>query len=384
MSFKFNFKRIISSGNFIPEIDGLRFIAIFSVLLYHVHGFLSEKDHKIYQSDIDVSFITRLIKNGDFGVPLFFVISGFILAKPFAESIVFRKPKIDLKKYFLRRVTRLEPPYFISMIVLFFISAFILKKYELSVMIESLLASLTYTHNFFYGRDTLPLINAVAWSLEIEIQFYLLAPILTLVFYIKNAKFRRTLLILSIISFIILKNSIQPPFRSLYDYLHYFLVGFLLVDFYINKERLFKKNLVLVIFFFTGLYTIWLFDVKNIVDTSMRIFWDIIQITIVFYLYHFILQNKINSFFSNKFITSIGGMCYTIYLIHYPIISFFGNPLVNNIYFSDNLFVNRFLYGTILIFLVLFFSSIFFLLVERPCMDKYWPQKLKLYIKNKL
>jgi len=36
----FGLRRITSSGNFIPEIDGLRFIAILSVVLFHIYGFL--------------------------------------------------------------------------------------------------------------------------------------------------------------------------------------------------------------------------------------------------------------------------------------------------------------------------------------------------------
>jgi len=40
---KLSFKRITSSGSFIPEIDGLRFIAIASVVLFHLSGFLTAK-----------------------------------------------------------------------------------------------------------------------------------------------------------------------------------------------------------------------------------------------------------------------------------------------------------------------------------------------------
>ena len=58
-------RRITSKGTFIPEIDGLRFVAIASVVMYHLRGFLSPE--------------SRLAAHGYRGVNLFYVISGFVL-----------------------------------------------------------------------------------------------------------------------------------------------------------------------------------------------------------------------------------------------------------------------------------------------------------------
>lgn len=69
---KLSFKRITSSGSFIPEIDGLRFIAIASVVLYHLSGFLTAKDVNQYTDDLDYSFLKHLLSHGHLGVPLFF------------------------------------------------------------------------------------------------------------------------------------------------------------------------------------------------------------------------------------------------------------------------------------------------------------------------
>jgi peptidoglycan/LPS O-acetylase OafA/YrhL len=62
------------------------------------------------------------------------------------------------------------------MTVLFFGSVFVIHDLTLSEGLKSYLASITYTHNFVYGSSFHPLINSPAWSLEIEIQFYILAP----------------------------------------------------------------------------------------------------------------------------------------------------------------------------------------------------------------
>ena len=63
---RINLSRITSSGNFIPEIDGLRFVAIVSVVLFHLYGFIENKDGSVYNSTYNFDFITNFLKNGNF------------------------------------------------------------------------------------------------------------------------------------------------------------------------------------------------------------------------------------------------------------------------------------------------------------------------------
>ena len=165
---KISLTRITSSGNFIPEIDGLRFIAILSVVLFHLFGFLSEKDPHNYVNQTDFSFLTNILEHGDLGVPLFFVLSGFILGLPFAKHHIKGEKKVNLKSYFYRRLTRLEPPYIIMMSMMCIAIVFS-NKMQITEAIHSFLASLIYSHNIIFSESSF--INVVAWSLEIEIQF---------------------------------------------------------------------------------------------------------------------------------------------------------------------------------------------------------------------
>ena len=103
-----SFKRITSTGSFIPEIDGLRFIAIASVVLCHLSSFLTIRDTNTYTDTFDYTLLKQLLSRGYLGVPLFFVISGFILGLPFAKFYIGGQKPINLKKYFLRRLTRLS------------------------------------------------------------------------------------------------------------------------------------------------------------------------------------------------------------------------------------------------------------------------------------
>lgn len=191
---KISFTRITSSGNFIPEIDGLRFIAILFVVIFHLNIFISAKDSNHYIDTIDYSFLNKIWSSGHIGVPLFFIISGFILGMPFAKFYILNEKKVSLKNYFLRRLTRLEPPYFIVLSVLLLGILFVTKTLQTDEALESYFASFFYCSNFIYPGE-LPKINGVTWSLEIEIQFYILAPLLAYLFSVKLASIRRKLIV---------------------------------------------------------------------------------------------------------------------------------------------------------------------------------------------
>jgi peptidoglycan/LPS O-acetylase OafA/YrhL len=102
------FRRITTQKRFIPQIDGLLFVAIASVIFFHIYAAL-----EIGAIPQPIPFNTDLAKRG---VELFYGISGFILGVPFVSRYLLQAPRVSLKQYFLRRLTRLEPPYFLSLI----------------------------------------------------------------------------------------------------------------------------------------------------------------------------------------------------------------------------------------------------------------------------
>src|SRR4051812_38004156 len=101
-SFLKKFRRITVSTSYLPEIDGLRFLAIFSVVVVlHIMHYL---DQKIYDDQlVQGTYWRNFIFEGGNGVVLFFVISGFILSLPFAKWRLNGEKKIRLKYYYLRR-----------------------------------------------------------------------------------------------------------------------------------------------------------------------------------------------------------------------------------------------------------------------------------------
>jgi peptidoglycan/LPS O-acetylase OafA/YrhL len=370
-----SFQRITSSGNFIPELDGLRFIAIASVVLYHLRGFINVKDTNTYTDNMDYSVLQHYLTHARIGVPLFFVISGFILGLPFAKQHLLKEGAVNIKNYFYRRLTRLEPPYILMMSIMFIGFVFVAHKFTVQEGFFSYLASLFYAHNIIY--DISPKLNGVAWSLEVEVQFYILAPLLAYLFSIKNIKVRRLTLVGIILGSIGFNQFHFNPFHfiSLINCLHYFILGFLLVDIYVSKTYFIPKTKFDKLFGLVFFLLIWIFDAKDFDSYVVRYGWRIVQLASIFFFYYYVVFNKTYRFFSFKWITGIGGMCYSIYLLHSPVIGLIGNPIMK-FQFSDLSFINIPIFTAILIGAILCISAAFYLLIERPGMDQNWPRKL--------
>jgi peptidoglycan/LPS O-acetylase OafA/YrhL len=366
------YRRITSSGQFIPEIDGLRFIAIFSVFVYHLTGdVLRHSAPGLEGSELASNWLFSVTQILNMGVPLFFVISGFILSLPFAEPHRNLTKPVSLKKYFLRRVTRLEPPYFLCL-VLFFVLKVAGGRGAALTLLPNLVASLFYVHNPIFGRPSD--INFVAWSLEIEIQFYILAPLLASVFAIRGAFARRFVLIalLALTTGASQLVSGDPRLElTLLGYAQYFLAGFLLAEFYLSRRPETESKRIWDFVSVGG----WLLLLALLVRGGALIAW--LAPAMIFVLYVAAFQGvAIRRVVTNRWITTVGGMCYTIYLLHNYAIATVGR-------FTERVspggpFAIRLLIQFVLISpIVLAVCALYFRFIERPCMRPDWIQRLR-------
>ena len=109
-------RRITLTTVYLPEIDGLRFIAITAVIFCHLASDL------VYRHGLQVQIYSNqlfyVMLHGERGVHLFFAISGFILSLPFARRYLSGNDRPDLWRYFRRRLFRLEPPYLLNVVVI--------------------------------------------------------------------------------------------------------------------------------------------------------------------------------------------------------------------------------------------------------------------------
>src|SRR5262249_16006553 len=97
-----------------------------------------------------------------------------------------------------------------------------------------------YSHNLIFG--TMSRISPPTWSLEVDVQFYLLAPLLARVFRISRASTRLSLLAVAVVLFSVLADVTFPDIDrlqlSLLGNAQHFLAGFLLCEFYFAGSRL--------------------------------------------------------------------------------------------------------------------------------------------------
>ena len=368
-------RRITTSGLYVPEIDGLRFIAIASVILLHVS--VQTRAGNAFAS-YPSPFVTA-IRNGFRGVPLFFTISGFILGMPFANHLLQGKERVDLRRYFLRRVTRLEPPYMLVMLLRSAMLIAIIHK-SFREVLPSTFASLFYLHNLIFGR--LSSINPPAWSLEIEIQFYCIAPLIAyLYFSIKGAMRRRFICVAAILAGCFAQDyfaALSPRVEwSIVCYFQYFLAGFLLVDLYISDWKRIPKH-----WMWDGvslLSWVWIF-----MDAEARVHYFLPLLIVVAFIAAF--KGPLSSrMFRITWVSLIGGMCYSIYLTHNLAISLVAS-IFDRFHWLRSLENWELLLFTIpaCFAVILVIGIALYVLVERPCMDKNWPSKLVRAVKGRL
>jgi len=360
------FRRITTQGRFIAQIDGLRFVAIASVVLFHIYATFENGAIAAPQT-----FHPDLPKRG---VELFFAISGFILGIPFASHFLRQSARVDLKQYFLRRLTRLEPPYFISLFV-WAADQIVMGHRSVSEMGPHLLASFAYLHNLIFGAFNRP-VNGVAWSLEIEIQFYLLVPLLALLFAISNSIARRTVIAALMVGVGLMGSRLYPIPTLRYSivyYLAFFLAGFLLCDLYLTRRE-WKPSLSWDLLALCGWPLVWLLG-NNISHVLLPF--------LIVGLYLAAFRGRIcSAIFSHPVVTSIGGMCYSIYLFHPLVIAAVGR-LTRSIHFGQSFWLYYALQTVLAVPIVLLLCGAFFLLIERPCMDRHWPQKLWQHVRRR-
>jgi peptidoglycan/LPS O-acetylase OafA/YrhL len=377
LSFLHSLRRHTSTGLYIPELDGLRFVAIACVYVFHLAGAYAET-----HGGKEAPFYLQLASRLHIGVPLFFVISGLILGLPFARFRLKGGNRISLKRYFLRRLTRLEPPYVISLLLIFTMEC--LSRGGTWARIPHLGASLLYLHNLIF-RDVSS-VNPVAWSLEVEVQFYLVAPLLALVFAIRAAWLRRSLMLAAVAL-----GAIAVPWEDMSDArdhavahnltwmahlsvagnLPYFLGGFLLAELFVLLPPGEYRSRAWDAVSLAG----WPALAYALVHFTQFTFTALPAIILLLYVAAF-YGTVSRTVFGNLWIATIGGMCYSFYLLHSyatAALSFATSRIGTKLPFELWLGIQAI---TITPF-ILIFTIVYYRLIERPCMRPDWPASLK-------
>ncbi len=180
------------------DIDGLRAIAVASVIFYHTH--------------------IPFIRGGFVGVDIFFVISGYLISEIICRDI--DSGNFDLATFYERRIRRIFPALFVLLVVVDFLGFLFLVPQSYKQMVNSSsTAALSFSNVYFYrhhgyfdiGSTLLPLLHT--WSLGVEVQFYAIIPLVFL-FLRRRFGWSWPLIVssMTILSFAccVLQTSLQP------------------------------------------------------------------------------------------------------------------------------------------------------------------------------
>ncbi len=181
-------QRASISSTHIPAIDGLRALAVFAVVLYH----------------LGISWMP----GGFLGVDLFFVISGYVITRLILDSIESANG-LDLKKFYAARIRRLFPG-LIALLIATTVMIALFAPDAIRRFIKDVPYVLSGTNNwhlvaleqdYFQAIGRPPLLQHT-WSLAVEFQFYLIWPIILLFVWRKFGKrvVRRAALIIATFS----------------------------------------------------------------------------------------------------------------------------------------------------------------------------------------
>jgi len=169
-----------------PDIDGLRAVAILSVVAYHA--------------------IPWRMPGGFIGVDIFFVISGFLISTIIFSSL--ERGRFSLVEFYVRRVRRIFPALILVLISCFAVGWFVLFDDEYQQLGKHTAASAAFIQNFILWREsgyfdndagTKPLLHL--WSLAIEEQFYIFWPLLLAFVWKRKWSFLSITVVIAVVSF---------------------------------------------------------------------------------------------------------------------------------------------------------------------------------------
>lgn len=357
-------RKPVAGGQLVPQMEGLRFVALWAVFFLHFDQVIITPLAPDAQEAAMSTLLSRVCAVGDFGVQLFFAISGFVLALPFARWRLLDGKPVMLKRYFLRRLVRLEPPLLINLIIMIPLAVWVFHKLPLADVPRTFAWTMGYGHRLFLG-DNSPL-NRVTWSLETEAQFYLAMPLLGCVFLIGSKSTRRMLLVALAFACVPFKPSMNKAF--LLSQIEYFALGLLLADLYLTdwRDALGKSRA----WDFIGAAG-WCAMLLVLLGFNHEALGTTAALPVcVFLAFAGALRGRVwHRVWSLPWITLIGGMCYTFYLYHDPVVKLTAGTLRRMMpaqpYFSQ--FATWFV---IVASVTLGASVVFYALFERPFMGR--------------
>ena len=301
------------------EIDGLRAIAVVSVILYHAQMVLLGRDW---------------FEGGFIGVDIFFVISGYLITRIILSELK-SKGSFSFLNFYERRARRILPMLFVVIFVSIPYAWQKLLPSDFVEYAESILASLFFGSNFFfyfstteYGADSAllkPFLHT--WSLGVEEQFYLVFPILAIVAFKYFRNYFLTILVgLSLLSILFaelmeVRNAdlnFYLPFSRFWELAVGSMLAYRELYYKPSNEGFASKSLPIFGLYLIA-YSILFFDAKT-PHPSLHTLIPIIGVALIV---GFASKDElVGKVLGSKPFVWIGLISYSAYLWHFPIFAF--------------------------------------------------------------
>ena len=298
-----------------PEIDGLRAVAVLSVIIFHL-------EFKVLGNS--------LLPGGFLGVDIFFVISGYLITSIILTEI--EKGSFTFRNFYLRRAKRLLPALFIVLTTTSVASWLVLFPGEMKQYGQSLISSIFFYSNFnfwledpyFSGRSNLkPLLHT--WSLSVEEQYYIIIPLLlVLLRRLLNSGKNVFFAILFFISFALAVLHTPTDPTSTFYLLPYrlweLMLGGLLSSIRINEKLHENVSSNLSMIGLIGIAFSVIFLSKNTLHPSFATLIPTLSTGLI--LVFASKNNLVGRILSQRIFVATGLISYGLYLWHFPIVSF--------------------------------------------------------------
>lgn len=304
--------------------------------------------------------ITKVVFIGHLAVYCFFILSGYWVSLMY--EIKYSKSKQPLLVFYISRIFRLLPVYYLISI-LTFIMFFLFDIETLEKLNFTSFNSIgfIFVNIFMLGYNQLVFLPLVpAWSLDIELQFYLLLPVLL---FFMNQRKKRLLFIFISLFLILLLSFLFPELficKTIIKYLVFFLIG---IEIY--KSKIVVKPNVEIFFniLFLGILSVhygirYLFDLVKLADSNYN---EIFNILTSFLLIPLLANSVLRK--SNPKDMLLGGMSYVLYLSHWMFI------IPYNYYIKELNKIDRIPYTLVYLFITYLFSFLVYQYYDMP-LDK--------------
>jgi peptidoglycan/LPS O-acetylase OafA/YrhL len=340
------------------DIDGLRCIAVFPVILFHL-GY-------------------NWINGGYYGVDVFFVLSGFLITTIITKEI--HTDSFSLKSFWLRRIKRILPAIISVVLITLIVGYFLIFRGDIISLTSDALSALFSYANIhlllengnYWGASAEKSFFLHAWSLSVEEQFYIFYPVFLFTLYKFKQSYAKWLIAVVFVSLAayLIGSSYQPyaTFYMLPSRAWELACGGLLAVTNTNKIKGNSKfnnffsvlGLILILssyFVFTGNQGVNFHTILPVLGTMMVITFSS-------------ENNIVGKFLSVKPIVYIGRISYSLYLWHWPII-----VLLTNYYSND---FSPFQIQFLAVVLMIIFSIFSYKIIE--CKTRRWKHTPKLVI----